>query len=446
MRRIVFALLPLLVLATPHLLRAQDPEGVRLGLLYQSEYQPGIVVLPVAAIPNLARAASTIQTVIRQDLDYSDYFQIRTGTEGVRAGDPVNLKLWKERGADWVVESSLTPRAGGVSLHLVLHDAVYGQKKGDQVFLLPPEGDPGFRMAVHAAADELVRWATGELGAAASRIAFVLEGRGSREIYLVDSDGENVQRVTNDGSFALTPAWSPDGTRIAYTSYRAGRPILYERDLRTGRDRVLSEREGMNTTPAYSSDGQLLAFATTVSGNVEVATVGRGGGSLQQQTHGRRFDSLAPSFSPDGRSLAFVSNRLGEPAVYVMSLGGEARLVSDYAYGKTRLNTSPDWSPKGGEIAYHSGSKGVYDIMLVDLAKGTRRLLTNVGSNEDPSWGPDGRHLVFSSRDREGGGLFVLDTVTGRVRPLLRGKGYGLPDWSGTLFRAQSTARAPSGG
>jgi TolB protein len=81
-------------------------------------------------------------------------------------------------------------------------------------------------------------------------------------------------------------------------------------------------------------------------------------------------------------------------------------------------------------------------IMVADLETGARRLLTNEGSNEDPSWAPDGRHVVFSSRDREGGGLYILDTVSGRVRPLLRGAGYGLPDWSPTLRRAESM---PSG-
>ena len=79
-------------------------------------------------------------------------------------------------------------------------------------------------------------------------------------------------------------------------------------------------------------------------------------------------------------------------------------------------------------------------IIAADVAKGTRRLLTNLGNNEDPSWGPDGRHLVFASKDREGGGLFVLDTVSGRVRTLLRGAGYGLPDWSDALYRATTGA------
>src|SRR5690606_35427268 len=257
------------------------------------------------------------------------------------------------------------------------------------------------------------------------------------EIYMVDSDGENVQRITSDGSIALTPTWGPDGQRIAYTSYRSGRPLLYERDMRTGRDRVLSDREGINSTPAYSPDGRLIAFGTSVSGNTEIATYDRQQNCcLQQQTRGRQFDSLNPSFSPDGTQLAFVSNRLGQPHIYVMELGGDGRLVSEYVYGRRAYNDGPDWSPTSNQIVYHTEVRsGQYQLVLMDLDRGTRRYLTNEYNNETASWAPDGRHVVFSSPDREGGGLFVLDTVSGRIRPLLRGRGYQLPDWSRTLYR-----------
>jgi TolB protein len=445
LRHSVPAVLTALLLAQP--LAAQ--EGVRLGLLYQAEYQPGLVILPFASAGGTQSLVAPIQGIIRQDLDFSDRFELRQGTAGLTPGAPVNLALWKERGADWVLDGALTAgAAGGASLRLVLHDAVYGQVRAQGTFAIPPQGDAGFRMAVHAAADEVVRWATGEPGSAASRIAFVMQGRGgTKEIYTVDSDGENVQRLTNDGSLALSPAWSPDGQRMAFTSYRTGIPILWERDLRTGRDRVISDRDGVNITPAYSPDGRTLAFATSAGGNTEVATYDRERNCcLQQQTRGRRSDSLSPSFSPDGRQLAFVSNRLGEPHIYVMSLGGEARLISDYSYGGRGYNTAPDWSPRGGAVVYSSRVNGIPQLVVADLERGTRRLLTNQGQNEDPSWAANGRHVVFASRDREGGGLFVLDTVSGRVRPLLRGSGYGLPSWSPVLHRASPTATSTSGG
>ncbi len=415
---------------------------VQLGLTYTPGSEPGFLVLPFAAASGVEGAASAVRAVVRQDLDFSDRFRLQDAPAGQRPVAPAALGGWRDRGADWVLAGEVAPRAGGLTLRLALLDGVYGQVKGDRVFDLPRAGDRGFRMAVHAAADEVVRWAVGEPGSAATRVAFVLQGRGSKEIYLVDWDGENVQRVTSDGSIALSPAWSPDGSRLAYTSFRNGTPVLYERALASGADRVVSDRNGINITPAYAPDGRTLAFGTTSAGNTEVATWNRAQGCcLEVLTRGRRFDSLSPTFAPDGRRLAFVSNRLGEPHVYVMTPGQEPRLVSEYRYGSQGYNTSPDWSPRGEVIAYHTRVSGSPQIALVDAGGGRPRLLTNRGSNEDPSWAPDGRHLVFAS-DREGGGLYVMDVVSGRTRPLLRGRGYGLPDWSPVLVRAPAAPAA----
>ena len=422
MPRLTYAVLTVLLL--PLSLAAQDPEGVRLKLTYQAEYQPGLVVLPVGG-PN----GQLVRNIIRQDLDFSDRFRVSEGA-GPRPGEALNLALWKERGADWVLTGEVVPRGAGSALRLVLHDAVYGQTKADQTFVLPSPGDEDFRMAVHAAADEVVRWVAGEPGIAATRIVYVGGGRGRKEIYLVDSDGENVRRLTSDGSIALSPTWAPNGRAVAYTSYRDGTPALWERDLASGRDRLLSGRTGLNITPAYSPDGRTVAFGATVGGNTEVVTLN--GGAITPLTQGRRSDSLSPTYSPDGARIAFVSNRLGEPQVYVMTPGGEPRLVSEYTYGRAGYSTSPDWSPRGPWLAYHTRAGGRHQIAMVGADGRGRRLLTNQGTNEDPSWAPDGRHLVFASPDRDGGGLFVLDTVSGRIRPLVRGS-VGLPDWSPAL-------------
>jgi len=401
---------------------AQDSVVVRLRAQYETERSPGLVVLPIGGA-----AGGEIAGILRRDLQYSDRFEIADAA-GARAGEPVELEAWSQRGADWVVEGTLT----GTTLRLTLWDAVYGQRKGEGSFTVPAQTARGFRMAVHAASDAVVRWATGEPGMAASRIAYVVQGRGSKEIYVVDSDGENATRITSDGSISLSPSWSPDGGRIAYTSFRSGTPLLYERNLGTGADRVLSDRGGINITPSYAPDGRTVAFGTTVGGHTEIATVGPDG--LRQHTRGRGYENLSPSWSPDGRRLAFVSDRLGQPQIYVMSLGGEPRLVSEY--GSRGYSTSPDWSPAGPVIAYHTRINNRMQVVAVDADGGRPRVLTSGSAAEDPSWAPDGRHLVFASPDREGGGLFVLDTVTGRIRQLLRGRGHGLPDWSPALARA----------
>ena len=171
-----------------------------------------------------------------------------------------------------------------------------------------------------------------------------------------------------------------------------------------------------------------------------------GAGGLRTLTQSRRFENLSPTFSPDGGRIAFVSDRLGEPAVYVMDAGGgEPRIVSDYAYGRRGYSTSPDWSPAGPWIAYSSRVNGVPQIVVVGADGRGGRLLTDRGRNEDPSWAPDGRHLVFASPDRDGGGLFVLDTVTGKVRTLLGGRGFGLPAWSPVLARSGAASQPAAG-
>src|SRR5688500_6469983 len=408
---------------------AQDSVVVQLRTTYETAQVPGFVVLPFAG-----SGGEAVRQIIRRDLEFSDRFELRDAT-GATAGQPINLALWSERGADWVLEGVVTASATGSQLRLRLFDAVYGQPRGEGSFGLPRPDARGFRMAVHAAADQVVRWASGEPGMAASRIAFVLQGRGSKDIYVVDSDGENLARVTSDGSIALSPAWAPDGGRIAYTSFRSGAPLLYERNLGTGADRTRSDRSGINITPSCSPDGRTVAFATTVGASTEVATTGPDG--LRQHTRGSRYDNLSPTWSPDGRRMAFVSDRLGEPQIYLMNVGGQPRLISEYGGGRTGYSTSPDWSPAGPAIAYHTRVGGRMQLAAVSADGGRPRMLTDRYTNEDPSWAPDGRHLVFASPDRDGGGLFVLDTVTGRIRQLLRGRGYGLPDWSPSLARAR---------
>ncbi|MGH7458843.1 MAG: hypothetical protein ACREKN_07175 [Longimicrobiaceae bacterium] len=424
MRLLVGSISLLLLAAFP--LAAQE-EGVRLELEYQPEYQPGFVVLPFSVEGLPSEVGEQVRTIIRQDLDFSDRFELVEPGDA-RPGEPVDRALWQERGADWVLEGRLGERPDGWRLELTLHDAVYGQERERAVFTLPA-GD--YRMAVHQLSDRVVYWATGEPGMAASRIALVRQSGDVKEIFVVDSDGERLRQITDDGSIALSPAWSPDLAKIAYSSFREGTLAVYERDLRTGRDRVISDRDGINITPAYSPDGRSLAFAAWIGGNTEVVTCSALTDCRPQPlTSGRRYDSLSPTFSPDGRWIAFVSNRVGEPHIYVRPSSGEgSRAVTEYRYGASGYNTSPDWSPRGGGIAFSARVDGSFQIAVAEAESGRLRLLTERGRNEDPSWAPDGRHLVFAS-DQDGGGLFVLDTVSGRVRPLLRGAGYGLPAWS----------------
>jgi len=410
-------------------------DQVRVGL----EYEPGF--LPALVMPSargedgaLAPVAARVDSILRTDLDYSDRFEMMPVPDSVDRTSGVRYGLWNELGALWLVTADLTGAAGSPLLRVALHDVVYGRLENVQAFSLPAPGEEGFRMAVHRVSDALIEWATGTPGMAATRISFRRkEGDGVSDVWIVDSDGRNLRRVTRDSSIVYSPALSPDGRRLLYVSYVEGRPAVYERDLRTGETRVVSDGPGLNITPTYRPpDGQRLALARDAGGSTEIFELQSDPLCCARRiTFTSPGDAVGPSYAPDGDRFAFTGTPLGEPQVYVQRVsGGGTGLISRYVYGERGQAASPDWSPTGERIAYQAWIDGTFQVVTVNPDGTDRRILTDRGSNEEPSWAPDGRHLVFRS-DRAGyHALWVLDTVTGRLRRLTSNHVDQMPDWS----------------
>lgn len=448
-RRARWALIPLLglaALATPRATAAQQDSlpGVRLGLVYQTTYFPPLAIKPFTGRFGGQAAASQVETIIGRDLSNSDRFEMMTGLPEAMGGEGVNYSIWDRLGAVWLVTGQVEGSGDGFVLVLQVHDVVYGRLKEEGRFPLPAVLDPDFRMAVHRASDAIVEWIFGEPGMAASRIAFSMtrDGGQTREIYVIDSDGENLRRVTDTGSLALSPDWSPDGARILFSAVEAGSGQwrIFEENLATGRTSAVEPlRDGNYYTPAYLPDGNRVAFQVHTGSRTGIFTYDiRRNCCLTNLTEGRSED-LNPTFSPDGAWVAFNSNRLGSavPQIYVMpATGGGAELVSPYEYGRAGYYTAPDWAPFGDRIAFTGrvGRSGRFHILVGRRGDRSSLLqLTAEGNNEDPSWAPDGRHIVFVGERSWGYGLFVVDTATGAIRTLLRGVDVGEPDWSPSL-------------
>ncbi|MDT8340441.1 MAG: hypothetical protein RQ751_02925 [Longimicrobiales bacterium] len=444
--RALLALLPALAsLPTATWAQQDSLPGVRLGLVYQTTYFPPLAIKPFSGRFGGQAIASQVEAIVGRDLANSDRFEMMTGLPEAMGGEGVEYSIWDRLGAVWLVTGSVEGSGDGFVLVLQVHDVVYGRLREEGRFPLPAALHPDFRMAVHRASDAVVEWVFGEPGMAASRIAFSMtrDDGGTREIYVIDSDGENLRRVTNHGSLALSPDWAPGGGRVVYAAVdsQSGQWRVFEHDFRAGRQRqVAPADDGNYYTPAYLPDGQSVAFQIHSGSSSGIFTYDLDRDCcLTALTEGRSED-LNPTFSPDGRRLAFNSNRLGSavPQIYIMSTdGGAPELLSPYEYGRAGYYTAPDWAPFGDRIAFTGrvGRSGRFHILVGRPGDRSSLLqLTAEGNNEDPSWAPDGRHIVFVGERSWGFGLFVVDTATGSIRTLLRGVDVGEPDWSPALW------------
>jgi TolB protein len=424
------------IAALPAIANAQDttrvPTGVELVGRYNVAKRPLVAVRPMSAAAAYGQVASNVTSIIRQDFDFSDRFEIGDVPNALASGN-VDYKQWNSLNVWYLVTGTIAASSGGYELKLDLHDVVYGNIKSSATYSLPPATAADFRMAVHRVSDEIVRTISNQAGSAASRIAFIRRAGNIYELVAIDYDGQNAQRITTSPTMIYSPAWSPDGKKIAYAVRNANARVeLHERDLATGRVRVISSRPEISYTPAYSPDGSRLAFAVSVGGIVtEINDYDlQQGCCMRRISRGPRND-LNPTYSPDGRRIAFLSDRIGSPHIFMMPAeGGEATMLTPYNTERVKF-TAPSWSPSGNEVAFSGQSRGGFQIMIGDVRRpGVAKQVTSSGDNEDPSWAPDGRHIVFSSTGREGSGLYVIDTVTGRRRMVVAGSKLRTPEWS----------------
>jgi TolB protein len=285
-----------------------------------------------------------------------------------------------------------------------------------------------WRRLLHRFSDDIVQQITGDRGVADTRIAFVVCGAKEKELWVMDADGHGARPLTADKSIAQSPAWSPEGSLLLYTSWRGGTgPQVWVMSPENRKPFLVSGRSGLNTSPAYAPDGQRVACTLSHDGNAEIYSLDARGGNAQRLTNHRAIDT-SPSWSPTGREIAFTSDRSGTPQVYVMDAdgGNVRRLTFDVDY-----TDSPAWSPKGDRIAFVTRVGGGFDVWTCKAdGTGAAPVVTG-GNNENPRWSADGRHLVFAS-NREGGyGLWVSDLDGELPRKLNSGGRCALsPAWS----------------
>ena len=409
------------------------------AVLYIDINAPGGKRMPVA-LPDFvvtggdASLARELPGAIGGDLAMTSLFDViprpayleRIVTEHF-SGKPLSFPDWKMIGTEAAVIGKVEVLGDQMTVEMRLYDVSLGNMLVGKKYTGPAGR---FRQMAHKFANEVLYAFTGVRGIFDTEIAFSArpeKGKG-KEIYIIGLDGNDLKQVTDNRSFNLFPRWSPDGKRLAYTSYRTGVPQIYLRNLADGTDRLVVRYGNSKSPGSFSPSGDSLYATLSVEGNSDIYRVSLAGSGVQRVVGGWGIE-VSPSVSPDGKTLAFVSNRGGLPQIYVKDAGSsDERRISQAGY----YSTSPSWSPAGDRIAYTSFTDGKYSIYTV-LPDGSdhRLVISGNGDCVDPSFSPDGRYLVYTFR-KNGYSELKIASVDGRwQRGLFKGlSAAGSPSWS----------------
>jgi TolB protein len=349
--------------------------------------------------------------IVRSDLDFSgilelvskSYFPLQAPGTQVE----VDYKAWTDAPASTqlLAFGNLSTNDNSLEIQAWLNDVrnaslppVIGKVYRGEVT------DAQVRTFAHQFADEIISKLSGGLpGIASTQIAFVSNRSGNKEIWAMDYDGENQHQLTQLHTISLTPRWSPDASRIAFTCYMQPGSSgvvtaqICVQSMLTNHLISWPRFRGTNSSPAWSPDGSQLMFMSSMNGSPELFVADASGQRPKRITFSSGA-STSPSWNPKtGQQVAFVSDRGGIPQLYVMNADGSSQSKIDLP--DMGYVIDPAWSPNGQLLSFSwRRPNGNYDLYVMEIA--TRQLVEltrDVGRNERPSWAPDGRHLVFES-------------------------------------------------
>ena len=284
--------------------------------------------------------------------------------------------------------------------------------------------------AHHYAADILAQF--GGQNLIGSRIVFVSDRTGSKEIWVMNWDGTDQHQITKYNSITTYPSVSPDGHMVAFTTWSTGYPAIQVFSLDTGRKLPFyNQRASMNAFVSFTPDSKQVVFSSTAAGGAAQLFMANADGTNFHRLTSSGVIEVEPKINPKtGLDLVDVSGRSGLPQVYKMSIEGTD--VKRLSAG-TGEATNPAWNPDGVHIAFawtKGFEPGNYNIFVMDVLNGeTVQLTSNEGRNENPSWAPDGAHIVYASKRGRQSQIWVMNADGTGKHPLTQTGSNEKPVW-----------------
>lgn len=381
--------------------------------------------LPIAIVPFKGETSDKMElaNIIRADLQSSGQFKTTSMQELQQTPSQkseVQYPYWQALKVEDMVVGSIQKTGSGYSVHFELLDVIREKSGASQAPLLSMRFDNiqanQLRALAHHISDLVFEKLMGIRGIFSTRIAYVSVSdtlkNPVRTLEVADSDGFNPKPLFRSSFPLMSPAWSPDGKKIAFVSFEKDRPSVNVVDVITGRLEKITQYPGINGAPAWSPNGRTLAVVLSKDGSPKIYTVDVVTKQLTKVTEGTGIDT-EPSWSPDGGSIVFTSNRGGKPQVYrvLLASGKIERLtfIGDY-------NAKPSLTPDGKRLLMlHRDDNGLFSIAVQTLSSGDLKKLTQASLNDSPSLAPNGLMALYGSQ--EGGrGLLGAVSLDGRIK------------------------------